>query len=102
MKLVAEVKDVRSPAWWVDQGMFLAALWQDLKDEMTKYEMLYKSEIADFMEEGDSKSKAEIKVQGRSENYKTYMYLRARDKIIDEFIKLAKKRATLEEYVTYQ
>jgi len=97
MKESVATKRVVSPIQWLDWGLELNILWQDLKSEMTKYEMLYKSEIVQEIEDGAKISQAKLVVESKSENYKTYRYLIGRDKLIEEFIRLAKKRATREE-----
>ena len=96
MKKAVEEKQIISPTNWLDWGIELNILWQDLKVEMTKYEMIYKSEIVAEMEEGKTVSGAKLIVESKSENYKMYKYLSGRDKLIDEFIKLAKKRSERE------
>lgn len=98
MKESVEQGQVQSPTWWINKALSLTALWQGLVDEKTKFEMLYKSEIVEMLEQGKKKGEAEFMVEAKSENYKMFCYLKGRDKIIDEFIKLAKKRATLESY----
>ena len=97
MKNVVANKQTVSPIQWIDWGLELNILWQDLKIEMTKYEMLYKAEIVKEIEEGAKISQAKLVVESKSENYKTYKYLTGRDKLISEFIMLAKKRAQREE-----
>jgi hypothetical protein len=97
MKLSVQNKEVVSPTKWIDWGLELNTLWSDLKSEMTKYEMIYKSEIVAEMEDGKTVSGAKLIVESKSENYKTYKYLSGRDKLISEFIKLAKKRAEREQ-----
>jgi len=97
MKDSVAAKAVVSPTQWLDWGLELNILWQDLKSELTKYEMIYKSEIVSEMEEGKTVSGAKLIVESKSENYKMYKYLSGRDKLISEFIKLAKKRAEREQ-----
>lgn len=88
--------DIKSPAWWLDRAMDLCALWQELKDEMNKYKIAYTLEIVNLIEQGKKKGEAELKTQSQSENYKKYLYLEGRDKLIKEFVMLAKKRSTVE------
>ena len=97
MKESVERQETKSPTWWLDKAIELNILWQDLKSQMTKYEMIYKSEIVAEMENGKTVSGAKLIVESKSENYKMYRYLSGRDKLIDEFIKLAKRRATREQ-----
>jgi hypothetical protein len=96
MKESVENQITHSPGWWIDRAIELNVLWQDLTEEMTKYEMLYKSDVCGLVELGESISKAELKVQSSNENYKMYQYLKGRNKIIEEFIRLAKARAKIE------
>jgi hypothetical protein len=96
MKLSVELQETHSPNWWIDKALMLNVLWQDLKEEMTKWEMLYNQEIVDYIEQGKKISEAERIVEAKSENYRMYKYLQGRDKIVDEFIKLAKCRAKIE------
>lgn len=97
MKSAVEDKRIISPNEWINWGLDLATLWQDLKSELTKYEMLYKSEQVDLIEDGKKISEAKMIVEAKSENFKMYSYLRGRDKIVEEFIRLAKIRAKLEQ-----
>lgn len=97
MKESVATKVTVSPTQWLDWGLQLNTLWQDLKNELTKYEMIYKSEIVAEMETGKTVSGAKLIVESKSENYKMYKYLSGRDKLISEFIKLAKKRAEREQ-----
>jgi len=97
MKDMVEKKAVLSPNDWLDYANDLSIFWQDLKVELTKYEMLYKSEISDMIEDGEKISGAKLKVEGKSENYRMFSYLKGRDEIIKEFIKIAKKKATREQ-----
>jgi hypothetical protein len=96
MKLAVENQETHSPVDWINWAIMLNVLWQDLKEEMTKWEMLYNQEIVDYIEQGKKISEAERIVEAKSENYRMYKYLQGRDKIVDEFIKLAKCRAKIE------
>lgn len=87
----------QSPTWWLDRAIELNVLWPDLKEELTKYEMAYKSEIVDEIEKGKKISEADRYVQAKSENYRLYEYLKGRDKFVEHFINLAKKRAQIEQ-----
>lgn len=101
MRLAVESNTPKPPSQWIDWAIQLNVLWQDLKDEMTKYEMLYKQEISDNIESGKKVSESELLVESKSENYKMYRYLKGRDEIISEFIKLAKSRAKIENTYEY-
>lgn len=93
MNTTVKQGQIMSPDWWLDKAGQLVALWQELQDEMTKYEMAYKSEIADKIEEGDSVAKATLVTEAKSNNYKMYRYLKGRDKTIQEMVRVAKKKA---------
>ena len=110
MKLAVEQKQTVTPDGWINWALELNILWQDLKHELTKAEILYKREIARLQEEDTklSNSKAEIRVQAREiigeekmTSYELYRYLKGRDEIVAEFIKLAKKRSTIEKTYEY-
>lgn len=103
-KILQEMKDtveqgqIQSPNWWIDRAIRLNVLWQDLKDVMTAKEMEYKGEIVALIETGSKISQATLIVESKSTAYKDFMYCKGRDKVIEEFIKLAKKRASVESY----
>lgn len=97
MKQTAIDGRVMSAGWWLDKAILLTALWGDLKDEMNKYEMIFKSEESKLIESGKKISEAERIIQGTSEAYKMYLYLNSRDEVIQEFIRLAKVRARIND-----
>lgn len=94
-----------SPNEWINWALSLSGLWPELKSELTKAEILYTSELAKLMEDDKmSKGKAEIivkskvKLEGQNMSaYELYKYLLGRDKLVDEFVKLCKVRARLEQ-----
>lgn len=99
-----------SPNRWVDWALELNSLWGDLKHELTKAEIVYKREMFKLQEENEklSTSKAEIQVQARELQegekmtvYEKYKYLEGRDKIVKEFILLAKRRSKIEQTFEY-
>lgn len=98
MKDAVEQGDIMPPDWWIDRAVELSALWQDLKDAMNEAEMLYKTDIVAEIEKGKKISEANLIVESESEHYKHYLYLKGRDKIIGEFIMLAKARAKINSY----
>ena len=97
MRKAVDENRVCSPVDWLNWAFGLNVLWQDLKTEKTKFEMLYKSEIVDLIEKGRKISEADRIVEARSDNYKMFKYLQGRDEIIENFILLAKKRASIEQ-----
>jgi len=103
MKQVAESGQIQSPAWWVDQAIYLTALWQGLKDKLTIAEINYLRLVEDMQLEHECSNaqainKAKIKIREEPNEYQVFKYLEGRDKIIKEFILLAKKRAQIESY----
>ena len=101
MKETVEQNKVMPPTWWLDKGIELSSLWVDLKNEMTKYEMLFKSEIVEYINEDKKISEAKLLVEAKSENYRMYSYLRGRDLAVKEFIMIAKARAKVESTYEY-
>lgn len=95
---VAEKRISQSPEWYLDHAQQLASLWLGITEDLVKYEMLYKKEVVDLIEQGNTVSKAELMVQCKSDNYKAYQYLRKKDAQVAEMIKLAKKRIELDKY----
>jgi hypothetical protein len=87
---------IMPPDWWINKAMMLSALWQELKDLITQYEMAYKAEIADLIEGGTKIGQATLITEGKSENYKLYNYYKSRDEIVSETIKIAKIRAKVD------
>lgn len=99
-----EQEKILSPSQWINWALELNGLWPELKTALTKAEIGYISELAKLMEDKEmSKGKAEILVKsmkpkdGEMTPYELYRYLVGRDKLVGEFIMLAKKRATLEQ-----
>lgn len=107
MKVAVEEKQIISPTQWIDWALELNTLQQDLKTEMIKAEIQYKHDVWEFLEADEKRShvKAETAVQcrinedGTMTSYEKYRYLTERDKLIEEFIMLAKKRATIEQSI---
>jgi len=107
MKNVVEAQQIKSPGWWLDQAINLTALWQDLKDELTKAEIDY-LRVVNVIEEDQDCSHAKAVTEAKSvkplndlpiNEYQMFKYLEGRDKIVKEFIMLAKKRSKTEEYL---
>ena len=101
MKETVENNELKPPTWWLDKGIELSSLWIDLKNELTKYEMLYKSEVVDYIEQDKKISEAKLLVEAKSENYKMYSYLKGRDLAVKEFIMIAKARSKVESTYEY-
>ncbi len=98
LKQTAQTQNTQSPDWWLDKAQMLSAMWMDVKEEKTKYEMAYKKEKVEYIEKGDSVASANLKVEATSENYRLYLYCKGKDEQIAEIIKIAKKRVDATPY----
>jgi hypothetical protein len=100
-----EQKLIVSPAQWIDWSLQLSSLWQDLKDELIIAEIEYLREVNELAIDNDCSDTRAVKLakantpkDGKTQNaYQYFKYLEGRDKIVKEFIMLAKKRAHLED-----
>lgn len=106
MRGVVENQEVRGPGWWLDKAQQLAVLRQTLQSEMVKAEILYRNEIVELATSLPY-NKAENMVKGRKLKegekmtaYEFYNYLRTRDKVVEEIMRIAKQRARTQEYET--
>ena len=86
-----------SPGSWVESALRINALRGDLDNELISYELMIGEVIATFILEGKSASVAE-KLAKTGEVYKKYLELRAELKRIDEYIRLSKRRASINEF----
>lgn len=104
MKNTVEKGLILSPGKWIEYAIQLNSLWQDLKDEVTKAEIEYLRQVEECQSDKDISHARAVtiaktlppKEEGKMNTYQFYQYLKGRDQIIGEFIKLSKKRATLE------
>ena len=95
IKIVVQTRQstVKSADWWLDRAFMLVGLLPDLDDELIETEINHNQEVAKAIEELDiSVAQAERKVKASSKNYKMYRYLKERKSVVDEMIKLSKKR----------
>jgi len=86
-----------SPGSWVESSLRINALRGELDNELVAYEMIIADDIASKIEEGKSGSIAE-KLCKRGETYSKYLKLKAELKRIDEYIRLSKRRASINEF----
>ena len=107
MKKVIEEGRIVSPQWWLDNALKLAVLRQDLQSEMVRAEISYRNEVVELTEQKIPYNRAENMVKGRKIKegekktaYEFYRYLSTRDEVVEEIMRIAKKRATLSEYET--
>lgn len=85
-----------SPTEWLGWAIKLTKCWLEIKNDMTQHFVTYKSEVSVLIEEGKKISEADRIVEGKSEHYQKYLYLKARDEVVEEMIRLCKKKASLE------
>lgn len=103
LKEAVETSQTNSPVWWLDNAMKLAVLRQDLQEEMVKAEIAYRNEVVQLTNMDVPTNKAENDIKGRALRegekmtaYQFYNYLRTRDSVVQEIIRISKKRATFE------
>lgn len=88
-----------SPANWVDAGIKINALRGDLDNDIAEYEAQLVFVEANFIKEGKPQTTAKALARGDDVIiYEEYLRAKAKAKRIEEFIRLAKKRATLNDY----
>jgi hypothetical protein len=87
--------DAISPASWVEAALRVNILGEDMDNELAKMENMMLEIEAQYVKTDMSSAKA--KTLAKSEiDYEEYLQLKAKKLRIDEFIKLAKKRSTIE------
>lgn len=86
-----------SPASWVESALRINALRGELDNQLIGLEMIIGDNVVKLIGEGKSGTIAE-KLSRTGETYKDYLELKAELKRIDEFIRLSKKRASINEY----
>jgi hypothetical protein len=85
------------PSSWVESALRINALRGELDNELIAYEMIINDNVANLINEGKTGTVAE-KMSKTGETYKKYLELRAELKRVDEYIRLAKRRAVIGEY----
>ena len=87
------------PSWWIDASFKLMVLIGDEHDKLADLESTIAQKKAEFIERGDTASKATILVEAMPE-YKQMKRQKAYIDQIIEFVRLAKKRQGMgaEEY----
>lgn len=86
-----------SPSSWVESSLRINALRGTLDNELVSYECILGDNIANLIKEGKSAAVAD-KLSKTGEVYKKYLELKAELKRIDEYIRLSKRRASINEY----
>ncbi len=84
-----------SPSSWVEAAIRINVMSDTLDNKLAEYEGAMAEEEACIVEQGEAASKAKILARRKIE-YTEYLKLKANIKRIDEFIRLAKRRATTE------
>ena len=84
------------PASWVESATRINVLADTLDNQLAEYEGTMAEKEAEFVQEGEPANKAKILARNYI-NYTAYLKLKARIKRIDEYIKLAKRRAMIEQ-----
>src|SRR3990167_1201905 len=99
---IVENNEILPPTRWVDASMRLAVLLGDESDKLFDLEQLVAQKRVNFIEAGDSVSKAKVKVEA-SDEYKLARKQKAKIEQIVELIRVAKLRAriTETEYKSY-
>ena len=101
MSDVVKNQETKTPDYWIDKAIQLTVLWAELKEAMLNAEIEYNQEIAKRIEVGEKVNQAERMVKANSNKYKIYQYLVGRDRVIKEFIMIAKKRAQIDREYNY-
>ena len=81
---------------WVEVALRVNTLLSDKDNLIACYEAEMANAEAELVEKGETSSKAKI-LRTRAVDYKKYLELKGELKRIDEFIKLAKRRAIINE-----
>lgn len=88
-----------SPANWVDAGIKINALRGDLDNQIADFEAQLAYVEANYIKEGKPQTTAKALARGDDDiAYKEYLIAKAKAKRIEEFIRLAKKRSTINEF----
>ena len=95
MKERVERDEAISPSSWVETAIRINVMADTMDNKLAEYEGSMAEEEACIVESGESASKAKILAR-RKIDYTEYLKLKANIKRIDEYIKLAKRRATTE------
>ena len=86
-----------SPSNWLDAAIKINALKGDLDNDIAEFEAKLVIEEAKYIAEGKPQSTAKT-IARANEGYADYLKAKAKAKRIEEFLRLAKKRSTLNEY----
>ena len=85
-----------SPASWIEAALRVNLLGAELDNKLANYEAEMIAIEAEYLKTDISSAKAKTLAKGQID-YKDYLETRARFKRVNEWIMLAKKRATIQE-----
>ena len=86
-----------SPSSWCESALRINSLRGEMDNELIAYEMIINDNVANLINEGKTGTVAD-KLAKTGETYRKYLELKAELKRIDEYIRLAKRRAVIGEY----
>lgn len=95
MKDWVENRKTIGPDVWLTVASKINVLQQDEEDKKIEYEVNYNIRVKSLMEGGASHAGAQVSAR-TTEEYKQFKKQEARCRIITEFVKIAKKRATVD------
>lgn len=85
-----------SPTTWVEASLRINALVGDLDNEIARMEALFNKLEVEYLKQDFSSAKAKAYAKADL-GYEKYLQLKATRKRIEEFIRLAKKRSSINE-----
>jgi hypothetical protein len=85
-----------SPASWVESALRINALKGSLDNQLAQYQFEMMNKEADLIKEGMASTKANILAK-QAINYQAYLETKAKIARIEEYIRLSKKRASINE-----
>ena len=86
-----------SAGYWVESALRINTLLSDKDNELACYEAEMVNAEANMIEEGQMASKAKV-LKTKVIDYKAYLLLKGELKRINEYILLAKRRASINEF----
>ena len=94
--------EVHSPAEWLHKANDLNILRSDLVNEITRTDIEYAKLVESYAQQDLSqvRSQNKAKIHGDGEIYMKLEYLKGRLKMVDELIRISKKRAELDKWDT--
>lgn len=102
-KEACEEKQAITVTQWLNAGLRLNVLAQELDEKEAEYKFLMDVKEMELIEEGKPASKAKIlkRTALSGDEYKQYLKIQAQKERILEFIRLAKRYGEVEQYKKY-